>query len=231
MDAAPLLVRLLKAFDGVRLEAVLIGNAAAAIHGAPVTTLDFDFMFRATPTNLRKLKVVASALGAVILRPYYPVSNLYRMVDDATGLQADFMPAIHGVRSFEGLRARSVKHAPHGYALLVASRRLKTSSRASGPRGGIAIWLCCQCSSGRCRPSRPRARPLPSRNVPHPVIADPDMPPRKKQLTATRRQALAALARESERQLDDLIRRRLAMPLEQRMHFLRRRLPGGGSSL
>ena len=182
MDAAPLLVRLLQAFDAAKLETVLIGNAAAAIHGAPVTTLDFDFMFRATPTNLRKLKAVAAALGAVILRPYYPVSNLYRMVDDATGLQADFMPAIHGVRSFEGLRAR---------------------------------------------------HPLP-RNVPHPVGADPDMPPRKhqqQQLSATRRRALAALARESDRQLDDLIRRRLAMPLEQRMHFLRRRLPGGGSSL
>jgi hypothetical protein len=182
MDAAPLLVRLLQAFDAARLETVLIGNAAAAIHGAPVTTLDFDFMFRATPTNLRKLKAVAAALGAVILRPYYPVSNLYRMVDDATGLQADFMPAIHGVRSFEGLRARP---------------------------------------------------PLP-RNVLHPVGADPDMPPRKhqqQQLSATRRRALAALARESDRQLDDLIRRRLAMPLEQRMHFLRRRLPGGGSSL
>lgn len=179
MDAAPLLVRLLKAFDAARLETVLIGNAAAAIHGAPVTTLDFDFMFRATPTNLRKLKAVAAALGAVILRPYYPVSNLYRMVDDATGLQADFMPAIHGVRSFEGLRARP---------------------------------------------------PLP-RNVPHPVGADPDMPAPKNKISANRRQALAALARESDRQLDDLIRRRLAMPLEQRMHFLRRRLPGGGSSL
>jgi hypothetical protein len=179
MDAAPLLVRLLKAFDAARLETVLIGNAAAAIHGAPVTTLDFDFMFRATPTNLRKLKAVAAALGAVILRPYYPVSNLYRMVDDATGLQADFMPAIHGVRSFEGLRARP---------------------------------------------------PLP-RNVPHPVGADLDMPAPKKKISANRRQALAALGRESDRQLDDLIRRRLAMPLEQRMHFLRRRLPGGGSSL
>ena len=31
--------------------------------------------------------------------------------------------------------------------------------------------------------------------------------------------------------LDDLIRRRLALPLEQRMNFLRRRLPGGGSCL
>lgn len=43
--------------------------------------------------------------------------------------------------------------------------------------------------------------------------------------------ARAVLAVESDRQLDDLIRRRLALPVEARMNFLRRRLPGGGSSL
>lgn len=46
-----------------------------------------------------------------------------------------------------------------------------------------------------------------------------------------RKQALAALKAESERQLEELIRRRLALPLEKRMNFLRRRLPGGGSAL
>ena len=40
----------------VGLEAVLVGNAAAALQGAPVTTLDFDFMFRKTAANLSKLK-------------------------------------------------------------------------------------------------------------------------------------------------------------------------------
>ena len=49
--------------------------------------------------------------------------------------------------------------------------------------------------------------------------------------SAARAKSLAALKAESERQLEDLIQRRLALPLEKRMNFLRRRLPGGGSSL
>lgn len=48
---------------------------------------------------------------------------------------------------------------------------------------------------------------------------------------AARRRALAALGVETDRQLADLIRRRLALPIEQRMNFLRKRLPGGGSCL
>ncbi len=42
---------------------------------------------------------------------------------------------------------------------------------------------------------------------------------------------LAALREDSELQMRDLIRRRLDLPLEKRMNFLRRRLPGGGSCL
>lgn len=42
---------------------------------------------------------------------------------------------------------------------------------------------------------------------------------------------LAKLDAESQLQLQELIRRRLALPLEARMNFLRRRLPGGGSCL
>jgi hypothetical protein len=43
--------------------------------------------------------------------------------------------------------------------------------------------------------------------------------------------ALAALRKESDRALLDLIRRRLALPVEKRMNFLRVRRPGGGSHL
>jgi hypothetical protein len=55
--------------------------------------------------------------------------------------------------------------------------------------------------------------------------------PAKKSATSARRKTLAAMRKESDRQLAELIRRRLALPLEQRMNFLRKRLPGGGSCL
>jgi hypothetical protein len=42
---------------------------------------------------------------------------------------------------------------------------------------------------------------------------------------------LRALRRESELGLRDLIRRRLALPVEKRLNFLRVRRPGGGSHL
>jgi len=46
-----------------------------------------------------------------------------------------------------------------------------------------------------------------------------------------RETALTALRKESDRALMDLIRRRLALPVEKRLNFLRVRLPGGGSCL
>lgn len=64
MNATPLLSRLLAACADAGLETILVGNAAAALHGAPVTTLDFDFLFRDTPANLKKMKSVAKSLGA-----------------------------------------------------------------------------------------------------------------------------------------------------------------------
>ena len=109
MNARPLLESIVVALAGVRLEAILIGNAAAAIQGAPVTTVDFDFMFRATPVNLAKLKRFARRMDATIFRPYYPASALYRVINDDRGLQADFMPVIHGVKSFNSLRSRAGK--------------------------------------------------------------------------------------------------------------------------
>jgi hypothetical protein len=133
MNAVPLLNSVVAALVEVRLEAILIGNAAAAIQGAPVTTVDFDFMFRATPPNLAKLKRFAHRLEAMILRPYYPASALYRVVNDERGLQADFMPVIHGVKSFNSLRSRAEKMQFGAHGLWVASLAdIIASKRAAG---------------------------------------------------------------------------------------------------
>ena len=151
----------------------------------------------------------------MILRPVYPVTRLYHVVDDDTGLQVDFMPLIHGVRSFEGLSSRSAVRDVDGLPLRVVSLEdiIATKKVAARPRQGRASHL------GKNLKGHSEAL----------AVARTGKPP-----TAGSRQrakALAALEAESERQLEELIRRRLALPLEKRMNFLRRRLPGGGSAL
>lgn len=131
-----MLVELGRVLSHVHLDAVLIGNAAAALQGAPVTTVDFDFAFRKTARNLRKIKEVARLLGATVLRPYYPVSDLYRVVREDDGLQLDFMGTIDGIRSFEGLRARAVVMEIGTATVVVATLAdiIKSKKAAKRPR-------------------------------------------------------------------------------------------------
>jgi hypothetical protein len=136
MDAAPLLARIAALLDRHGLEAVLIGNAAAALQGAPVTTVDLDFLFRKTPANLKKLKALAAELDAVIFKPEYPVSGLLRVARDSDGLQLDFMTAIDGIRSFEGLRKRASAVRFGETTLYVAALAdiIKSKAAAGRPR-------------------------------------------------------------------------------------------------
>ncbi len=140
MNAAPILKAIARALEECGLEAVLIGNAAAALQGAPVTTLDFDFMFRKTPANLRKLKKLADNMGGQILKPYYPASGLYRLAVEDQGLQLDFMSVLHGVRSYESLRSRAEGVDFGGHKLLVADLRdIIRSKKALGRPRDLAV--------------------------------------------------------------------------------------------
>lgn len=108
MNAEPYLIVVAEALQEVGLDAVLVGNAAAALQGAPVTTLDLDFMFRMTPANVRKVKALGRRLNAVVFKPYFPASDMFRLAVEDTGLQLDFLSVLHAVRSFESLRSRAV---------------------------------------------------------------------------------------------------------------------------
>jgi len=143
MDARPILFALAKVLDEEGLEAVMIGNAAAALHGAPVTTLDFDFLFRKTPANLRKLKAVAKSLEAILLKPYYPVSDLFRIERDEDSLHVDFMSRIDGVRSLATLRSRASRMNFGGHVLLVADLAdiIKSKRAAGRPRDRAVLEI------------------------------------------------------------------------------------------
>ena len=160
MDARPLLAEVGHRLREAGLEAVLIGNAAAALQGAPVTTIDFDFFFRRTPRNLAKLKAVARALRATILRPYYPVSDLYRLVRDDDGLQVDFMATIHGMRSFEGVRDRATPIDIGGGSLLVASLAdiIKSKRAAGRPRDRAVLEILERTREEAAKPQAPPRR-------------------------------------------------------------------------
>lgn len=133
MDAQPVLFMIAKAIQRHGLEVVMIGNSAAALQGAPVTTIDIDFLFRKTPANIKKLKAIAKDLGGVLLKPYYPSSDLFRLMRDDDTLQLDFMATIHGIRSFEGLRSRAKRVDLGGHSLLVAGLAdIIKSKRAAG---------------------------------------------------------------------------------------------------
>lgn len=140
MNAESLLVLIARVLAKHRLDTVLIGNAAAALQGSPVTTMDLDFMFRKTSVNLGKLKRIADELNAVVLRPFYPASQLYRVTRDRDGLQLDFMAKVDGVRSYESLRAKATPVEFGGSKLLVADLRdIIKSKRAAGREQDLAV--------------------------------------------------------------------------------------------
>jgi Nucleotidyl transferase of unknown function (DUF2204) len=140
MDAQPELALVARALNEHDLEAILIGNMAAALHGAPVSTIDIDLFFRKTPRNMQKLKLVAGALEAVILRPYYPVSALFRLQRERDGLQIDFMGHIDGVKSYEGVRDRAGVYHVGGQKLLAASLDdIIRSKRAAGREKDLSV--------------------------------------------------------------------------------------------
>ncbi|HZU23554.1 MAG TPA: hypothetical protein VE998_12035 [Terriglobales bacterium] len=96
-------------------------------------------MIRNTPLNIKALRTLATALDLSFSQPYYPASDLYRLVNDETGLQLDFMTAMHGVRSFESLCSAAVEVSFRKAKLHVADLKdIIRSQRALGRRKDLA---------------------------------------------------------------------------------------------
>lgn len=133
MDAGGLLEEVASVFSEKKLEVILVGSAAAALRGAPVTTEDFDFMFRPTRRNLAKLREVAREFGGSVAQPQYPLSRFYRIAGPS-GLQVDVLGTMDGITSFESLRSRSDEVVLGRARLVVASLRDIIASKRAADR-------------------------------------------------------------------------------------------------
>lgn len=108
MNAMSVLGKVVEALKSAKLEAILVGNAAASLNGAPVMTADVDFMIRASSQTHAKLKQFALHLGAMsVSQPAYPLSKHYTILIPGSGVAVDLMTHVKGVKSFESLRSRS----------------------------------------------------------------------------------------------------------------------------
>lgn len=103
------LVTVVKAFSQVNLEAILVGNAAAAVQGIPQTLQVLEFFLRDTEKNREKLKQALKNFGPNVraYQPFEPSSNMMRI----EGLPAD-VDLIFQLSSrvrFELLKSRSLR--------------------------------------------------------------------------------------------------------------------------
>lgn len=133
MDATKYLVRVAAALESAGLEAILIGNAAAALQGAPVTTVDLDFYYRDTKVNQEKLHKVAQLLSVRLTWPFPQLSSMCRLEFDGEDFYVDFLTVAGGIRSLASLRSRATPVRIEGKKLLVASLAdVIASKRAAG---------------------------------------------------------------------------------------------------
>ncbi|MCL2823009.1 MAG: hypothetical protein FWD57_03375 [Polyangiaceae bacterium] len=144
MDATPYLIELAKWFSALRIDAVMIGNAAAVIHGAPLTTVDMDFMLEHSDENYRKLAALAQRMDCEFVEMELPSDNyMYRLQHRTMPLVADFLFVVAGIDNYEALKKNSTEITFGERTLKVASLEdILASKRAAGrPKDLFAIPL------------------------------------------------------------------------------------------
>ncbi len=119
LPQAPL-VALARGLREARLDAIVIGNTAAMLSGAPVTTQDIDLLTRDTPLNRRKLVRLSQLIGAAPPAPVSELSNFETIVGAALPIDISY-DRIAGGLTFEWVRSRAELKDIGGEKLRVAS--------------------------------------------------------------------------------------------------------------
>ncbi|MEI8354369.1 MAG: hypothetical protein WCG22_07680 [Lentisphaerota bacterium] len=135
MNAKPYLDQIAAWFSTLNLDAVMIGNAAAAINGAPVTTLDVDFMIQPTDENYRKLAALAQRMNCQFVELKLMDGNyMYRLIHRSEPIIIDFLFAPSGLDDFEAVSRRSSEVFFAGNRLRIAALEDILASKKAAAR-------------------------------------------------------------------------------------------------
>lgn len=136
-----ILAKILKGLKEVKLEAILVGNAACAIQGVPVMTLDIDFFVRNTSFNKKKIIQFANNLNLAVLKPDDAISETIRAEDKE--MVVDFVFRLGHKQTFERVKARSSKIKIGDFYCTVASLEdvLQAKKEAKRPKDLASIKI------------------------------------------------------------------------------------------
>jgi len=115
------LVTVARALRAAKLEAIVIGNSASMLNGAPVTTQDIDLLIRDTRPNRRKLARFAEEIGGSAPMPVSELSKVEWIEGRlAVPVQIHY-DRISGGLTFSSLRSRAQLVMVGDEKLVVAS--------------------------------------------------------------------------------------------------------------
>ena len=101
------LVALAKALRVAKLEAIMIGNSASMLNGAPVTTQDIDLLVRDTRTNRRRLNRFAEEIGGSVPMPVSELSKV-EWIEGRLAVPVEIhYDRISGGLTFSSIRSRA----------------------------------------------------------------------------------------------------------------------------
>jgi predicted nucleotidyltransferase len=206
MNAKSIIVKIAKALAEVKLNAILIGNAGAALQGAPVTTMGFDFFIDSNNGNYDKIKKIAEILNAQLEDSSAQESSMksFHLKNEAENISVDFISHAHDIKSFNDLKSHSNIIEFDGQILRIASLDdIIASKKAAARPTDKALFYTLELALSEKKNPGPIEKIKISENV-YRVDMDPDL---------------------------HSIRLWQSLPPNQRTGFLRVKLPNGGSCL